>query len=79
RESLEALLDDAEVGATAAEILEPIYELRGEHAPLIRALRVRAAGAGDAEEKLGFLSKAAQVYADELGDVESAFATFAEA
>lgn len=79
RLALEGMLEDEEIGALAAEILEPVYELQGAHEPLIRALRVRAAGASDPEERLEFLTKAAQVYALELGNVDEAFKAYAEA
>lgn len=79
RVALEGLLEDAEIGPLAAEILEPVYELQGAHEPLIRALRVRATGASDPEERLEFLTKVAQVYAHEIGDVDAAFNAYAEA
>ncbi|HBQ13033.1 MAG TPA: hypothetical protein DEF51_18480, partial [Myxococcales bacterium] len=47
RQRLESFLDTEGLGTHAATILEPIYEMQGQWQPLIRALEVLAAGAGD--------------------------------
>ncbi|MBX3245693.1 MAG: tetratricopeptide repeat protein [Myxococcales bacterium] len=78
RLALEALLDDAEVAVAAARILEPIYEMQGSHAPLIRALRVLHDGSSDADERLELLTKIAEVQGG-LEDNDAAFAAYAEA
>ena len=76
RQALEDLLADADVGVYAAEILEPIYEVRGDWESLIRALLVLHAGAGDADRRLELLTKVGGVYAERLGDQGKSFDAF---
>ena len=79
REALEALLDDEEVGVTAARILEPVYEVGGHYEPLIRALRVLHAGAETSDERLELLTKIGEVYGEQLQDAEKSFGAYSEA
>ncbi|MBO6939656.1 MAG: tetratricopeptide repeat protein [Deltaproteobacteria bacterium] len=79
RGALEGLLIDADVGVSAARILEPIYEMTGEWEPLIRALRVLHDGSDDPQERLDLLTKTAAVYGEQLGDQDKAFDAYAEA
>lgn len=79
RLALEELLSDAEVGVSAARILEPVYEGREDWPNLIRALRVLHDGSSSAEERLELLTKAGLVHAERIGDADKAFDTFAEA
>ncbi|MEM9069478.1 MAG: tetratricopeptide repeat protein [Myxococcota bacterium] len=79
RSALEELLSDEGVGVAAARILEPVYEVRGDWAPLIRALRVLHDGAEEPDERLQLLTKIGQVYGEQLEDADKAFAAYAEA
>ncbi|MCS6797689.1 MAG: tetratricopeptide repeat protein [Myxococcota bacterium] len=79
REALEALLDDESVGLQAAEILEPIYEVRGDWNGLVRALEVRHRGSTDASQRLELLERISDVRLDRLGDVDGAFDALARA
>ncbi|MFO0693530.1 MAG: hypothetical protein U0230_08245 [Polyangiales bacterium] len=79
RLALENLLADAEVGVPAARILEPIYEVRGDHEHHIRALRVLHDGSADGQERLELLTKIGSVYHERIGDAAKAFAALAEA
>ena len=79
RAALESLLDDDEVGVSAARILEPIYEMAGEYTPLIRALRVLHDGQDDPDTKLELMTKIGEVYAERLDDADQAFAALSEA
>ncbi len=79
REALEAMLPDPTLGASAAEILEPIYELRGDAESLIKALEVLHAASDDAARKLELLTKAGVVLQSQVGDGDRAFDAFARA
>jgi tetratricopeptide (TPR) repeat protein len=79
RVALEALLADPVLGASAAEILEPIYEVRGDWESLLRALDVLHDAASEPERRLEILTKAGEVCQAQLGDAGRAFDTFARA
>ncbi len=79
RAALENLLDDAEVGAQAAEMLEPIYEVRGEWESSIRALTVLHARSDDPMRRLDLLTKVGEVYGERIGDSAKSFDAFCEA
>ena len=79
RRALEELLSDREVGAHAAEILEPIYEVRGEWESLIRALRVLHAQSDDPARRLELLTKIGEVQGERVGDASMSFQAFANA
>jgi len=79
REALEALLVDPALGASAAEILEPIYEVRGDAENLIRALEVLHAAAEDPARQLELLTKIGDVCQSQIGDGNRAFEAFARA
>lgn len=78
RIALEELLVDEEVAPAAARILEPVYEDQSSWEPLIRALRVLHQSFADPDERLALISKIGAVYATHLGDIDQAFAAFAE-
>ena len=79
RAALESLLDDAQVGAKSAQILEPIYELLGEWQKLVRVMRVLQTHAEDREERLAWLTKIGQVLVGRLGAAEEAFRVYCAA
>lgn len=79
REALERFLDDAELGSSAAAILEPIYEMQGHHEPLVRALEVLVAAADDPERKLELLTKIGEVCSQDIGDPARAFDAYGRA
>jgi tetratricopeptide (TPR) repeat protein len=80
REALEGLLDDASVAVLAAEVLEPLYEMREAWEPLVRALDVLQRGAtDDVERRLELLGKMGDVQERHLGDADAAFETFGKA
>ncbi len=79
RAALEALLGDEEVGALAAEILEPIYEVRGDWESLIRALQVLHDRTDDPQRKLDLLTKIGEVYSERVGDQSNSFEAFSDA
>ncbi|MDQ3031105.1 MAG: hypothetical protein M3Y87_01715 [Myxococcota bacterium] len=79
RVALEAMLPDRALGVQAAQILEPIYESRGDYVSLIRALEVLVVGADDAEHKLELLTKIGEVAAIQLEDAKQAFDAFSRA
>ncbi len=76
RERLEAFLDDAELGTSAATILEPIYEMQGQWEPLVRALEVLVAGSEEPARKLELLTKMGEVCGQFVGDARRAFDAF---
>src|SRR5690606_20570989 len=79
RARLEALLDDPEVGVSAARILESIYEERGDWQNLIRAVRVVHSGATSSEESLELLTKIGRIYSEHVQDSEAAFEAYSDA
>lgn len=79
RVALEAFLPDPALGAQAATILEPIYEVRSDWESLIRALEVLVAGAEEAPRKLELLSKIGEIAGGQVGDPARAFDAFGRA
>ena len=79
RQRLESFLDTEGLGTHAATILEPIYEMQGQWQPLIRALEVLAAGAGDPHRRLELLEKVGTVQSTQLDDQDAAFDAFGRA
>ncbi len=79
REALEALLVDPALGASAAEILEPIYEIRGDAENLLRALEVLHAASDEPARKLELLTKIAEVCQSQIGDGNRAFDAYGRA
>ena len=79
RGALEALLDNEDLRAEAASILENIYEERGDWAKLLRALDILAAAEGDGDRRVQLLRKVARVSSEMLTDHPRAFAALAAA
>ncbi len=79
RVALEALLADPQLGAQAATILEPIYEVRSDWESLIRALEVLVTGAEEPARKLELLTKIGEVAGGQVGDPARAFDAFGRA
>ena len=79
REALEQLLEHEDVGTTSAEILEPIYEARGDWQALVRALRVLHSGSRDRVKRLELLTKIGEVYGTQLNDPRESFGAYADA
>src|SRR5690606_21951804 len=79
REALERLLEDPELGTSAATILEPIYEMQGHYEPLVRALEVLVAGAAEPERKRELLTKVGEVCGQQIGDPARAFDAYGRA
>jgi len=79
-EALEGLLDDSDVAVSAAEILEPLYEMREAWDALVRALDVlQRASKDDLDRRLGLVMKIGDVEERRLGDPNAAFETFGKA
>ncbi len=79
RATLEGFLDLPEIGVSAAQILEPLYEMQGDWEALVRTLEVLAAAAESPERKLEILSKIGEVCGAQLGDQRRAFEAFGRA
>jgi tetratricopeptide (TPR) repeat protein len=73
RAALEAMLERPELAAEAAQILEEIYEARGDWEKLIRALEILAAAAEDVAGRVRLLRKVAHTAAENLNDIARAF------
>lgn len=81
RDALEALLENAELRAEAAAILESIYEERGDHPKLLVALDILAEAEvdGDIDKRVQLLRKIARISSDALEDTPRAFKALATA
>lgn len=79
REALEALLENAELRAEAAAILENIYEERGDFPKLLVALDILAQAEGDSDKRVQLLRKVARVSSEMLSDTARAFAALSSA
>lgn len=73
RAALEAMLERPELAPEAAQILEEIYETRGDWEKLIRALEILAAAADDVNGRVRLLRKVAHTAAENLKDITRAF------
>ncbi|PID38647.1 MAG: hypothetical protein CSA65_04890 [Proteobacteria bacterium] len=72
-EKLEGYLDDLELGEEAARLLEPIYSSRQDWPNLITIYEIRLAAAEDAADRLALMTRIAQLYEEQLEDLEGAF------
>jgi tetratricopeptide (TPR) repeat protein len=81
RVALEAFLEitEGDLAVQAAQILEPIYEMRGDWESLVRSLEVLVRGAEEPERKLELLSKIGEVCGAQMGDQRRAFEAFGRA
>ncbi|HEX9297066.1 MAG TPA: tetratricopeptide repeat protein [Polyangiaceae bacterium] len=79
REALENLLDNRDLRAQAAGILEGIYEVRGDWQKLVRALEILADAESDIGRRVALQRKVARIATDALGDVNLAFEAQAKA
>ncbi|HSN99926.1 MAG TPA: tetratricopeptide repeat protein, partial [Candidatus Nanopelagicales bacterium] len=73
RTALEALLENEDLRAEAAAILQEIYEGRGDWEKLIQALEILAAAEGDVATRVSLLRKVARAAAENLQDLGRAF------
>ena len=73
RVALEALLENPELRAEAAAILQEIYEGRGDWEKLIHALEILAAAEPEAAGRVALLRKVARTADENLNDLGRAF------
>ncbi|WP_197041054.1 tetratricopeptide repeat protein [Chondromyces apiculatus] len=73
RLALEALLENENLRAEAAAILQDIYESRSDWERLIQALEILAVAEADSSARVSLLRKVAQTAAENLGDLNRAF------
>ncbi len=78
RLALEKLLQQDELRAEAASILEHIYEERGDWEKLIGALRILSASEGDVARRVQLQRKIARIASEQLEDFTRAFDALAE-
>jgi golgin subfamily B member 1 len=71
--SLEATLDDPDLQVEAAGLLEPLYVGRQDWPQLIRIYQIRLEAAPDPERRLTLSTRIAQLYEEQLEDLEGAF------
>lgn len=76
-DQLESMLEDAELRARAAEILEPVYLARVDWRKVMQTLEVRLLDAQDPDERRSLLTRIAGMHEDEARDLEKALATYA--
>ena len=77
--AIEGLLQDPELGARAASVLEPIYEGRSDYTNLVRALEVTAASMPEPESRVDVITRIGELYAEQLRDENKAFETYCRA
>ena len=73
RIALEKLLENEELRAEAAGILQEIYETRGDWEKLIQSLEILAAAEADVGTRVNLLRKVARTAAEHLTDLARAF------
>ena len=78
RAALESMLA-GELRSDAAQILESIYEERGDWPKLIHALEILSGAENDIEKRVGLKRKAARISAERVNDAAHAFAVLASA
>ncbi len=71
-EALRRRLDSDPSDPVAADQLEALYTRRGDHEEVVALLVDRAEAGDTAEQRVGFLVRAAHIYRIELGDLEAA-------
>ncbi|MCA9669876.1 MAG: tetratricopeptide repeat protein [Myxococcales bacterium] len=71
--AVEGMLDDLELQADAALVLEPLYAQRQDWPALIRIYEIRLATADDPQQRLSLVERIAQLYEEQLEDLEQAF------
>jgi tetratricopeptide (TPR) repeat protein len=79
RAALEAMLENVDLRAEAASILEEIYEGRNDWEKLIHALEILAVAAEDVAGRVRLLRKVARTAAENLKDLGRAFDALARA
>ncbi len=77
--ALERLGQGEDYQLTIAEILEPLYEEKGDYRKLIGVYEVEVRCADDAHRKVELLHRIAELYEDAGSDANAAFDTFARA
>ncbi len=79
RQALEGLLRDPSLRHAAAEVLQPVYELRGDWEALVRALEILVAEGDDKAERVALLQRIGSVAATELGQAPRALEAYGRA
>jgi golgin subfamily B member 1 len=79
RVALEALLENEDLRAEAAGILEGIYEVRGDWQKLVKVLGILAEAEQDVGRRVQLERKVARIAVDALGDLNLAFEAQARA
>lgn len=79
RAALERLLDEPTQRQRVAAILEPVYEMREDHAGLARVLEVQLEAAADDEARVRLLTRIADLHSVQLSDWAAAFHAYARA
>jgi tetratricopeptide (TPR) repeat protein len=79
RGAVERMLEDRALRLRAAEILQPIYDGRGDHEKLVGLYELEARVLDDPRERLGRFRKIAELREKKLSDPEGAFEAHARA
>jgi tetratricopeptide (TPR) repeat protein len=75
---LEGYLEDLDLQAEAARILQPYYVKRQDWNRLIRIYQIRLEAADDPEDRLATTTRIAQLYEEQLEDLEGAFTWYSK-
>lgn len=79
RQALERLLDHADLAGRAAEVLEPVYEARGDWERLVRSSEVSVAHTSSRDAKVAMLSRIGDILSAQIGDLQRAYDAYARA
>ena len=77
--ALEGIKNGERAPLAAAAVLEPVYDAMGEWLRLVSVLEVQVRFADDAYAKVELLHRVARLFEESLGDLPSAFSTYARA
>jgi len=77
-EALERYLEDDALSSEAARVLEPIYTARQVWPKLIAIYKVRLEAADESDESLALMRRVAQLYEEQLEDLEEALAWYSK-
>src|SRR6185436_18429668 len=71
--ALERFLEDTTQRATAAAVLKPVYEARGDWPRLIRVYEIHLEAADESQKRIEYTRAIARLYEEQIVELEPAF------